>query len=269
MISAGLYYGQYISQYDARALASPGVAQTSSNSQLLLGVNAGSAAKAMKLKATEWNSGGTANQFLAWTKQNIAKTFPVIIGIFMRTGNDSDYDHIVPVFAVKSNQTITDPNYYADDVLTFNDLGVEKGGTFSYSFGAFQGKNNASPYSLKANGNYGIAIAGVMDTNGETLPVRIDTNLNYEAPEIKGGTRPAASPLTLTVTVSNLQPGVAYKLYKYTSFANVPTSAFNANATKAAKAIDVQISTGNAFKLTETILSNEMAIYRAVRATAQ
>lgn len=269
MISTGLYYGQYISQYDARAVASPGVNQTSSNSQLLLGVNAAAAAKIMKLKVTEWNAAGTGNQFLAWVKQNIAKTFPVIIGIFMRTGSDPDYDHIVPVFAVKSSQPITDPNYYSDDVLTFNDLGVEKGTTFTYSFGAFQGKSQVNTYSLKTKGNYGIAVTGVMDTNGDTLPVRVDTNLNSEAPEIQGATRPAASPLTLTVTVSNLQPGVAYKLYKYASFANVPTSAFNANAAKAAKITDVQIASGSVFKMTETIQSSEMAIYRAVRATAQ
>lgn len=268
MISVGLYYGQYISQFDARTIASPGVSQTSANSQLLLGVNAGNAAKAMKLKATEWNAAGTANQFLTWVKQNIARTFPVIIGVFMRTGTDPDYDHIVPVFAVKSSQPMTDLNYYSDDVLTFNDLGVDKGTTFSYAFGAFQGKSNVNPYSLKTKGNYGISITGVMDTNGDTLPVRIDTNLNDEAPEIKGGTRPTASPLTLMVTVSGLQAGLAYKLYKYTSFANVPTSAFNTNAAKAAKIIDVQIAAGSVFKMTETIQSNEMAIYRAVRASA-
>ena len=39
-------------------------------------------------------------------------------------------------------------------------------------------------YSLSNDGtNYGIAITGVIDLNGDTLPVRIDTNLNYERPK--------------------------------------------------------------------------------------
>src|ERR1700722_11587714 len=39
LISAGLYYGQYASQYDARALASDGLPQNEGKSQLLLGGN--------------------------------------------------------------------------------------------------------------------------------------------------------------------------------------------------------------------------------------
>ena len=41
---AGLYFGQYLSQYDARALATPGVAQASAASQLLLDDNEAAAA---------------------------------------------------------------------------------------------------------------------------------------------------------------------------------------------------------------------------------
>ena len=44
-ISAGLNYGQYLSQYDARAVASPNIRQSLPDSQLLLGVNDVAAAK--------------------------------------------------------------------------------------------------------------------------------------------------------------------------------------------------------------------------------
>ena len=55
-ISAGLFYGQYLSQYDARAIASNNARQNLSSSQLLLGVNDVAAAKAMHLAATPFNT---------------------------------------------------------------------------------------------------------------------------------------------------------------------------------------------------------------------
>src|SRR5690348_4511526 len=61
------------------------------------------------------------------------------------------------------------------------------------------------------------AITGVMDTDNVTLPVRVATNSNYEHPPIArySNTRPASTPLTLTVTVSHLTPGISYNLYRY------------------------------------------------------
>ena len=71
LISAGLYFGQYVSQYDARAIASNGAPQYLSGSQLLLGVNDQTAAAAMHLNALAWDeSEGSGSQaFLAWVKQ--------------------------------------------------------------------------------------------------------------------------------------------------------------------------------------------------------
>jgi hypothetical protein len=57
LISAGLYYGQYISQYDARALASPGVPENDFNSQLMLGINDQIAAAAMHLNRRKAHAG--------------------------------------------------------------------------------------------------------------------------------------------------------------------------------------------------------------------
>ena len=49
-ISAGLYYGQYLSQYDARAIASKNARQSITSSQLLLGVNDEYAARSLRLR---------------------------------------------------------------------------------------------------------------------------------------------------------------------------------------------------------------------------
>lgn len=294
LISAGLYYGQYISQYDARAIASQNTPQNKAESQLLLGVNDQYAAKQMHLSSIEWDGSGgqPTTEFLAWVKQMIVSGYPVSIGILMNqylfygqknaAAGDTDYDHIVPVYGVGSSQPLGDPSYYADDVIYFSDNGLwtPKGNVpiylFDYAFGIFQQDRNqanaasASVYSLSTQGSgFGIAITGVTDPNGETLPVSLKTSINYE-PAIQNGatSRPAPIPVTLTITLSNLEPGVSYKLYRYSQFGSVPDANFNASASQAQESWDVEISSGTTYEMTEQIQSDEMAIYRAVRASA-
>lgn len=109
-----------------------------------------------------------------------------------------------------------------------------------------------------------------MDINGDTLPVRVDTNVNYEKPEIQDGTstRPAPMPLVLTITISHLQPGVEYNLYRYNAFASVPNEQFNAHASSASQSWKIEIAAGDRYVMTQEISSDEIAIYRAVKASA-
>jgi len=294
-ISAGLNYGQYISQYDARALASKNARQSLESSQLLLGVNDVAAAKAMHLSATAFNMAQkpTSTAFLSWVKSNVTAGYPVVIGVFVNqsrfygTANpnagDTEYDHIVAVTGITSTHPLTGPTtYFDDDVLTFNDNGEWTGtngqpqNVFSYSFGTFattRQKANAKAgpvYSLKNGADYGIAITGIIDLSRETVPVRLTTNVNAEMPAMVDGsnTRPAAKPVTLTITVSNLKPGTSYTLYRYNTMANVPDSNINANAAKAAQKWTITIPSGSTYTMTQTINSNETAVYRAVPAGA-
>jgi len=295
-ISAGLYYGQYISQYEARALASPGVSQSLESSQLLLGVNDAAAATRMRLAyALPTGSALTsAPAFLAWVKGRVVSGAPVIIGVYTngykfygsRSLNfgDPEYDHIVTVTGFTSTHTPTTPaTYYSDDTLTLEDHGVWGGGSgtappyfFQYALGPFQqtrrGANatTAAIYSLKNGGNYGIAITGVLDTDNKTVPVRLTTSKSFESPAIRNGSgsRPAASSVTLTITLSGLTPGVAYNLYRYSTVSNIPTASFNAKAAQAAQKWTVQISSGSTFVQTLTIQSSETAAFRAVPASA-
>jgi len=297
-ISAGLHFGQYISQYDARALASPGVAQNLASSQLLLGVNDASAAKKMHLKSTSWNNSGSASgasSFLVWVKTNVVAGYPVIIGLYNNeallyndpnpSAGNSEYDHIVLVTGAGSYTSLSDStNYYASDLIQFSDHGLWTGsnGNPSYIFkstlGAIQATRQqanvptAPIYSLSSNNkNYGIAITGILDDNNDTVPVRLTTSQNYESPEIveQSDARPAPSSITLTVTVSNLKPGVAYNLYRYNSMASVPNSAFNKNASQAIQYWPINISSGTTYQRTDTIKSNEVSVYRAVPASAE
>jgi hypothetical protein len=293
-ISAGLYYGQYMSQYTARAVASQNTPQYLQKSQLMLGKNDQYAAARMHLNAIEWNTDNEQNtpQFLAWVKANVLKGYPVAIGVYTNeyffygktnaNAGDSEFDHIVQVFGIGSNHPFSQSGYYTDDVIYFSDNGLWDPGAsppyiFSYPFALFQASRkqanckNGEIYSLSNDGsNYGIAITGVIDVNGDTLPVRLETNFNDEKPEIKEGTniQPVPMPLTLTITVSNLEPHVQYNLYRYHDLNSVPHSFFNAQAGNAYEHWPIQIDVGTTFVMTENIQSNEVAVYRAVKATA-
>ncbi len=296
LISAGLYYGQYISQYDTRAIATQGAPQN--KDQLLLGINDQYAATQMRLKFIEWQEETTTEQFLAWVKQNVIRGFPVAIGVYTNeylfygktdpNAGDPDYDHIVPVTGITSLRPLTDPFYYgneliySDDEIYFNDNGLwgdpgKEPCYFSYPFDSFyatraQANSPDGPvYSLSSDGtNYGIAITGVIDLNGDTLPVRIDTNLNYELPQIVSGspTRPKPMPLLLTVTVSGLDTYTPYNLYRYNSVDKIPTSRFNAQAGNATQSWQIQVETGTTYTMQVSIMSDETAAFRCVRATA-
>jgi hypothetical protein len=295
MISAGLYYGQYLSQYDARTLDGSGLPQNRYRSQLLVGVNAATAAANMHLSAvpSDARTGNNSEQFLAWVKSYVVVGDPAIIGIYMNQylfygdknpNAGSDYDHIVPVIGISSNHPLTDTQYYGTDVITFNDNGEWTGTpngqpkyVFSYEFGPFQKTRQQanSPtgtiYSLPdKTTDYGIAITGIIDEDHETVPVRVATNVNYERPAIKNGsnTRPTPMPLTLTITVSGLNPGTTYNLYRYDSMANVPNTAFNAHASQAYEHWTITISSGSTYTMSENIMSDDVAAYRAVPASA-
>jgi hypothetical protein len=294
MVSAGLYYGQYVSQYDARAFASKNEPQDQEGSQLLVDTNAVYAANQMRMNAVKYNTDNedSTASFLAWVKQNVVKGYPVAIGVFINqhlfqlsddpSAGDPNYDHIVLVTGVGSNHPLTDPAYYPDDTIYFSDggewpLNDDPQYIFEYPFAAFQknrqqaNAHNGPVYSTLNNGtNLGVVITGVADLNHDTLPVWVNTSANYEQPEIVDGspTRPKPMALSLTITVLGMQPGVKYQLYRYASFGAVPTSRFNANAHSAKKAWSIQSASGTGYTVTDQIMSNEIAVYRAVPASA-
>jgi len=287
-ISAGLYYGQYISQYDARAAAT-NAPQYAYRSQLLLGGTDMRAARNMHLAATEWNrkTEKSSQEFLAWVKENVMQGYPVVIGIYTNDyrfyGNRNpqagspEYDHIVPILSIDARKSGN--GYDPGDRIAFSDNGLLGSGpdrsryVFSYPFGSFQRSRkqadgpHAPWYSLPDYGqNYGAVVTGVRDDDHETLPVRITTSANDEQPQIAkhSDTRPPADPLTLTVTISGLQPGQNYVLYRYDSLQAIPDSAFNANASQASEHWNVTGTSSGTYAVTEKIMTDDVAAYRAV-----
>lgn len=295
-ISAGLYYGQYCSQFTARALASPGVLQSRQNSQLLLGVNDTRAAAAMHLAVTPWKAarGSTSKDFLNWVSAQILAGRPVAMGVYMNQylfyrdkspkAGDPDYDHIVPVVAVADIDLAANgaPIYDPSSTLTLGDnglwtLAVNPPSFFNYAYGEFQftraqANSPDSPiYSLPTGiTNYGMAFTGVLDLNKDTVPVRVTTDVNSELPAMKNGsnTAPAPSKVNLTITVTIPDQSVEYNVYRYNDFKNVPDSKFNASVAKSFTHWRIPRNAGATYVIKLAILSNETAVFRAVRVTA-
>ncbi len=288
LITAALFYGQYLSQYDVRALATKDHSQTAG--QLLLGVNDVHVARQMRLQYEAWDTDSeqSTDSFLCWVKQNIGQGYPLTLGVYANQSlfynnpnpkaGDPDYDHIVTAISINSSHPLTDPSYYGDDKLTFSDHGLwQKAYYFTYAFEPFQASReqandlNGAVYSLANEGsNYGLAITGIVDRDGDTLPVRIDVNCNYENPAIapQSNTRPDPMALTLTVTLSNLTPGTPYILYRYNTLESIPDSHFNTQASQAFERWPVAIDSGTTYIHTQQIQSDEIACYRCVKATA-
>lgn len=299
-IMALLKYGNYMSQYDLRVIASKystlGDPNKPQQTQFyLVGSNDESSSSAVKLNSIEYDhSIRSAQEYLTWCKKMIRKGYTITITVYMNyylfygitdvNAGERDYDHIVSVSKIESNYD--DDLYHDDDIITLEDHGLwapRKTGPqylFSYTFKEFPGtREDANTQTLNkiytlpssfSAGQFGICHTGVIDLNKELLPITVNTNINYESPEIPNHseTRPPSLNITLTITVSDLNPNTNYVLYKYDDESKVPIKDFNKNKNNAIKVIAFTSSenntTTNTYTITEEILSNEKAFYRAV-----
>ena len=70
-------------------------------------------------------------------------------------------------------------------------------------------------------------------------------------------------PLTLTVTVSGLQPGTSYDLYRYDDVSKVPTTTFTQHAADASWTTQFTAA-GTSRTITQSVDSDDQVIYQAV-----
>jgi hypothetical protein len=155
MIEAGLNNGQWISQFNARLICGTGLSQsgptgacsahggqTNYNAQLLIespgtGVSgpntyadAAMCLSNSRLAATTYDYSAQASgmagyeQYMSWVKQQVIAGNQVTMAILLNGGSSSQYDHEVAVIKIGTNHSPTDPTYYADDVVYFDDHGV-------------------------------------------------------------------------------------------------------------------------------------------------
>lgn len=302
-IMALLKYGNYLSQYDFRAISSKYSVLGDSNKPqqtqfYLVGSNDEQSSLAVKLKYIEYDhSNRDPKVYLAWCKKMTRLGYAVTITVYMNyylfygindnTAGEWDYDHIVSISKIESNYD--DDEYHDDDIITLEDHGLwapRKTGPlylFSYTFKDFPGTREEAntqtdsnkiytlPSSL-ASGQYGICHTGVIDDNSELLPITITSNVNYEAPEIDNHSeiRPASMPIVLTIKISSLLRNQNYILYKYDDENMIPTSNFNDHKDNAISFIEFTLNDNDDYNhdsyiITDNIQSNQKAFYRAVK----
>jgi len=158
MMQAGLNNGQWMSQFNARLVCGTGLSQSGPgswcsshknlpdyNAQLLIedpntGVsgpnpyaNAAACLANSRLSGTTYaystgfrsaNLGLSGYQdYMSWVKSEVIAGHQVTVGVLVNGGTDPQYDHEVSVIMIGTNHATTDPTYYDDDVLYFDDHG--------------------------------------------------------------------------------------------------------------------------------------------------
>ncbi|MFM8350063.1 MAG: hypothetical protein ACKN9D_03265 [Actinomycetales bacterium] len=288
LISAGMSFGQYTSQWTARSLATDGVPQTSRSSQLLLGVNDLAAAAAMRLRAVAYEGGpqDSTRAYLGWVESKVMDGYPVIIGMYMNmsgqsgspSSGDDEYDHIVPVLGVRTGDgTGARRAYRPTDLLAFSDnSSPDARAVHRLPIGTLlrtrqQANDPAAPdYSIRSRPrNYATAILGVMDPDRITLPVRLTSDLAVEGSD--GGVDrmadpPAPVPINITATVLIADQSRAYRVYAYDDFAKVPVKDFNEHAADATASWTIPAHSGPTWSTTVPITSDQTLVFRAVPA---
>lgn len=293
-ISAGMFYGQYASQWTARDLVSPGTPQWKTKSQLLLGVNDMRAARAMRLDAVAFPSSRQQStpQFLRWVKHRFIQGQVVIIGVFNNVYMlnepaslaDASYDHIVPVMGIGSARSFAGSadRYYPTDDIVISDNGLHSVGPnvpylYQYKmrdFMATRAEANATGgplYSLRDRpSNYAAAVLGVADPDGVTIPVRLTSDSNTEGVQDQPYLRkpPAPIPITLTAQVRVPDPDQAYAVYLYDDFDDVPIRDFNRHADRAVQSWTIPAGHVGGWSVRIGALSSDTRVFRAVAVSA-
>ena len=309
-IAAGMRFGQYTSQWTARRVASSRSDQTLRASQLLLGTslpdgNAQTAAAAMRLGIESYDSAQQTStaDYLAWVKRRVVQGDAVIMGVLNNVNmlgfdnpGDAEYDHIVPVLGVGSENPLEGGNastYFPTDTLTISDNGLYGLGArpFTYRFDAVQktrrqanrGRAISDLYSVlsptgQSAANYAVAVTGPTDNSPGgpyVIPVSVASSRNNEGfPSADPMPKPpSAKRTTLTVTVSIPDSSKAYRLYEYTRFAAVPRANFNAAAAANPKSVartwEIPANSGERFTVRlANVRTAGTYVFRAVPVTA-
>jgi hypothetical protein len=247
----------------------------------------------MRLEAVDfrWRQQRSTEQYLRWIKGRFLRSDVVIIGVLNNVTTlgetppgDREYDHIVPVMGVGSMTSLRTgrDSYFASDAIIISDNGLYNVGPtypylYSYRFSDFPKSREAANrpggalYSLRDRpANFAVAISGVADRDGTTIPVRLTSDANGEGEwNVPTGKRPPApTPITLTAHVTIPNPTIAYNVYLYDDFADVPIAGFNARADRAIQTWQIPAGSGPTWKLTIDAMSDQTRVFRAVPVSA-
>ena len=217
-ISIGLFYGAWLSQ---------GVIRKVTGGELLLGENEQKALDALHFQWEAWDSKShiqpQCHEFMTWLKTHLSNGTPCVMAIYLSGSPHADYDHIVPVARVipaRSEAT----RYNPKDELIFHTLFSTQ--PIHRPFQTLPATRKTCRSGMSQGGNipeqidYGVAISGLKDRDGITLPLRLAVD-GCSEPNTSLGEQPIH--LHGRVTVSKLKIGHRYILLRFDAIASVPT----------------------------------------------
>lgn len=251
-----LYYGTYVSQDICR--------QVIGNEEILLGVNEHNVLEALSLEYIRWQSIQFFPQnkrFIKWMKYHLNNNNPVLLGVYMRNGDNSWYDHIVPSVGYISFNNYNQFN--ENDIIIFNSCWDDI--IYSYNVNNFinnrneSKKDNAPIFSIPKNINFGCAILGIADKNKETVPVKISLENNYE-PNISKGEQ--AIVINGNIEISSLEKGKEYLLIEYLDPKKIPNHNFRSS--KYDNSIEFKAQS-NLKSIPVSIMSDSFISYRCIK----
>ena len=222
--TAGLYYGNYVSQGIVWNAAG-------TNSQLLLGTsqNGGKAVNALYLTYSEWSSssGSQKTAYTAWVKSQIDAGYPVIAGFYLKTLSDPDYDHIMPIIGYKITSGDISGFYYntlMDDVSAYSSTGYVELTIGSQFFATrSQCSSSSNVYCLPSGVAYGISVTG--NRYPSDAPAQLFTNPWNNDPDWGPIDGVNAAPISITGTlVVQTTAGANFTCLRFDSTSSLPNN---------------------------------------------
>jgi hypothetical protein len=223
---AGIYFGNYVSEEKVRYAAG--------NTELLIAVNDKKAAVALLYDYEEWDWESTSTpqskKFVQWARDRIDNGAMVIAGWYERMPKgDPDYDHIMPIVGYRLNSDGTLNGLYHHD-LYLNDTTLTGGADLEATRKeCSQSDTPKQPYDycLPEAYDYGIAIKGIKDEDGETFRTKLTIDKWYE-PDwgAEDGLHETPVMLGVKATVYGLTVGTQYSILRFDDAQTVPRRLF-------------------------------------------
>jgi len=255
--SSGLFYGNWVSQERVRLAGG--------NAEVLVGLNAESAATSLRLVIERWNSNSPAPQnpgYLTWVRSHIDRAHPVVGTVYSVQGSDTDYDHIVPFVGYDSTTVLYYNDLYSPSTRSLALPAAVKTRSQCTTTSNVQLPDN---YCIPKGVDWGFAVTGVVDPKGELVPITLSVG-RWDEPDWGAEDRLNEPLVTLrpVVTARGLTPGVTYALLRFDTAASLPSAGGFLAAAWSEKVTFTATGTSASVSSLGTISSGGTYFYRCV-----
>ena len=272
--TTAIYYGSYISEDRVRGMTGG----HGGNHEILLGRGGCCSAidimPQFALNVTQWKFWKEPQpqheSFLNWMEDAVNDGEPVAFGVYMKTEEDPDFDHIVPLVGFTGGSG-------SGRRLVFNDLHANA--SLALPISTFVSKRDECKaklpwkerfaYCLPFDVNYGIRVHGNVDRYNELLPARLImdewTEPDYSKEDGKGE---SPKMLGASIVASGLQSGSRYALLQYDDPTLVPHSNFLSNKTGGIVSRVDFVASGQTYSHRVAFMSDSTTFYRVVQKPA-